>query len=45
MNYDVDTQVKNNLLMRSKNDVKRMEDTYAELYGDYRKEFNACLSK
>ena len=42
-NDDVDTQVKNNSMKRSNNDVKIMEDTYAELYGDYIKEFNACL--
>ena len=43
MNYDVDTQVKINSLISSKNGVKRMEDTYTEQDGDYRKEFNTCL--
>ena len=45
MNHDVDTQVEINSLVRSKNGVQRMEEPYADQDGEYRKEFNTCLSK
>ena len=45
MNYDIDTQVKINSLMRSKNGIQIMEEPYAEWDRDYRKEFNTWKSK
>ena len=43
MNDDVNTQVKINSLVISNNGVQRMEDTYDEKDGDYKKDSNNCL--
>ena len=45
MNGSVDTQLKIESLMISKNGVIKMEDPYSEWDGDYRKYFNTWISK